>query len=77
MEAIHRSENWAVRKLRSLQPEFTKRVKRCVDSYILKVQMAELEARRKVQRDREIDGPRKADDFINTLRQFQSQEQVK
>lgn len=60
LEATHRSESWAVRKLRSLQPEFTDRVERYVDSYNRRGQLAELEASRKLQRERGIDGPEKA-----------------
>ena len=59
LEATHRSENWAVRKLRSLQPEFTDRVERYVDSFNRRGQLAELEASRKLQRERGIDGPEK------------------
>ena len=55
LEATHRSENWAVRKLRSLQPEFTQRVERYVDGYNLQVQVAELEAGRKLQQERGIE----------------------
>jgi len=57
LEATHRSESWAVQKLRGLQPEFTERVERYVDNYNRRVQMAELEAKRKLQRDRGIEGP--------------------
>jgi len=60
LEATHRSENWAVRKLRSLQPEFVERVKHYVDNKNLQVRMKELEARRKLQQERGIDGPKKS-----------------
>jgi len=49
-----------VRKLRSLQPEFVERVKHYVDNKNLQVRMKELEARRKLQQERGIDGPKKS-----------------
>lgn len=58
--AIHRSENWAVRKLYDLQPEFVDRVKSYVRGRDQAVQMAELEARRKLQRERGIEGPERS-----------------
>ncbi len=60
LEATHRSENWAVRKLRSLQPEFVDRVERYVRGYNQRVQIAELEARQKLQRERGIEGPERS-----------------
>ena len=60
LEATHRSENWAVRKLRSLQPEFTERVERYVEDYNRQVRMKELEATRKLQQERGIEGPQRS-----------------
>lgn len=59
LEATHRSENWAVRKLHSLQPEFVDRVERHVRGHNQRVQMAELEAQQRRQRERGLDGPQK------------------
>ena len=57
LEATHRSESWAARKLYSLQPELVDRVERYVRGRNQQVQIAELEAKRKLQRERGIDGP--------------------
>ena len=57
LEAIPRSENWAVRRLSRLQPEFVERVERHVRSENLLVQLAELDARRTRERERGIEGP--------------------
>ena len=53
-EATYRSENWAVRKLHSLQPEFMKRVERYVDHHNWQKQMADLEEKKKLQQERGI-----------------------
>ena len=60
LEAAHRSENWAARTLHDLQPEFVDRVERYVRGYNQRVQMAELEARQKLQRERGIEGPERS-----------------
>ena len=57
LEASQRSENWAARRLHDLQPEFVDRVERYVRGYNQGVQIAELEARQKLQRERGIEGP--------------------
>lgn len=56
-EATHRSENWAARKLYSLQPDFVDRVERHVRGRNQKVQMADLEAKWKLEKERGIEGP--------------------
>ena len=53
-EASYHSAFWAVGKLRTMHPEFTRRVKRYIDQ---QVRMAEQEAQRKLQQERGIDGP--------------------
>ncbi len=60
LEASHRSENWAARTLHGLQPEFVDRVERYVRGYNQRVQIAELEARQKLQRERGIEGPERS-----------------
>ncbi len=59
LKAAHRSENWAAQKLHDLQPEFVSRVERYVRGYNQGVQIAELEAKQKLQRDRGIEGPQR------------------
>lgn len=58
LEATHRSESWAARRLSRLQPEFVGRVERYVRGNNQRVQMEELEAQQKLQRERGIEGPK-------------------
>ena len=57
LKASHLSESWAAQTLHDLQPEFVDRVERYVRGYNQGVQIAELEARQKLQRERGIEGP--------------------
>lgn len=58
LEATHRSEGWAARRLSHLQPEFVERVERYVRGNNQRVQMEDLEAHEKLWRERGIEGPK-------------------
>ncbi|MDQ2735998.1 MAG: hypothetical protein M3Y55_13650 [Pseudomonadota bacterium] len=60
LKASHLSESWAAGTLRDLRPEFVDRVERYVRGYNQGVQIAELEAQRKLQRERGIEGPERS-----------------